>query len=418
MKYAIWVIRLWYAGWMIPAGLEHFYHIYPQPGYYTTQPVAHEMLFALLHSHLFDIVKAVELLTGISVLLGFYTPVMLLVCMPVAFCVFWWDSPLQGWNSSSVIAGGRVLASNVLLSVAFIGCYRAMFAWRSTPRGLDAASTAQTAASPAMKQLLLVGRTIFGAWMLINGANYFFFSLWPMPAGHEPLAVELMGALVHSRLLDVAMLIQLVTGALILAGFIAPAALCVVMPISTCALYWSLLEHRPLSLLLGLAAFALNGLLMLSYIGYYKGSLLRRALTLGESGSAMIWDTLFVNPKGRTSRDHFIAALMPLALVVWFYARSGPNIYAPWDLLVLLFPAVVLHARRLHDMGHNGWLLVAPAVLTIAAMAIWARLITLGVQLDLAVPLTALGVFVAFALWGCIGKSQAEANSFGPSVTA
>jgi uncharacterized membrane protein YhaH (DUF805 family) len=418
MKYVTWVIRLWYAGWMIPAGLEHFYHIYPQPGYYTTQPLAHEMLFALLHSHLFDIVKAVELFTGISVLLGFYTPVMLLVCMPVAFCVFWWDSPLSGWNSSSVIAGGRVLASNILLSVAYFSCYRAMFASRSTPRGLDEANPAQSVASPGLKQLVLVGRTIFGAWMLISGMNYFFLSLWSMPTGHEPLAVELMGAFVHEHLLDVAMLIELLTGALILVGFIVPAALCVVMPVSTCALYWSLLEHSPLSLLLGVVAFALNGLLMLSYIGYYKGALLPRARTLGESGSAMIWDTLFVNAKGRTSRDHFIAALIPLALVVWFYARSGPNIYAPWDLLVLVFPAVVLHARRLHDMGHNAWLLLVPAILTIAAMAIWARLITLGAQLDLAVPLAALAVFVVFALWGCIGKSQAQSNSFGPSVAA
>jgi uncharacterized membrane protein YhaH (DUF805 family) len=269
-----------------------------------------------------------------------------------------------------------------------------------------------------MKQLVLAVRTIFGAWMVINGANYFFFALWPVPTGHEPLAVELMGALIHSRLLDVAMLIQLVTGALILAGFIVPAALCVVMPISTCALYWSVLEHHPLSVLFGLVAFALNGLLMLSYIGYYKDALLPRAVTFGESGSATIWDTLFVNAKGRTSRYHFIAALIPLALVVWVYARSGPNVYAPWNLLVLLFPALVLHVRRLHDMGHHGWLLLAPAILTIAAMAVWSRLITLGTQLDLAVPLTALVVFVAFALWGCIGKSQAEFNSFGPSVPA
>ena len=54
VKYVIWAVRFWYAGWMIPAGLEHFYHIYPQPGYNTTNPLAHEMLFALLHSHLFD----------------------------------------------------------------------------------------------------------------------------------------------------------------------------------------------------------------------------------------------------------------------------------------------------------------------------------------------------------------------------
>ena len=418
MKYAIWVVRFWYAGWMIPAGLEHFYHIYPQPGYDTTNPLAHEMLFALLHSHLFDLVKAVELITGISVLLGFFTPAVLLACMPVAFCVFWWDSPLSAWNPSSVFAGGRVLACNVLLSVAFIASYRSMFALRSKPRALGAPSVAQTAGAPAGERLVLAGRLIFGAWMLMNGVNHFFLSLWPTPSGHEPLAVELMGALVHSHLLDVAMLIELVTGALILTGFFVPAALCVVMPISTCALYWSILDHQPLSLLFGLAAFALNGLLMLAYLEYYKGALQRTALTLGESGRSMIWDTLFVHPKGRTSRGQFTAALIPLAFVVWCYAGSGPNMYAPWDVLVLVYPAVVLHARRLHDMGRSGWLLLAPAVLTIAAMAIWAHRISLGAQLDAAVPLAALVVFVGFAVWGCIGKGQGEANSFGPPVAA
>ena len=418
MKYVIWAIRLWYAGWMIPAGLENFYHIYPQPGYDTTAPLAHEMLFALLHSHLFDLVKAVELITGISVLLGLFTPLMLLVCMPVAFCVFWWDAPLSIWNSGSVFAGGRVLAFNILLSVAFIASYRSMFALRSRPRAFGAASTVQAASVSAVNPLLLAGRLLFGAWMLLNGANHFFFSLWPTPGGHEALSVELMGAFVHSHLLDVAMLIELVTGALILAGWLVPAALCVVMPVSTCALYWSILDHQPLSLLFGLAAFALNGLLMLSYLDYYKGALQRTALTLGESGRSMIWDTLFVYSKGRTSRGQFTAALIPLAFVVWSYARSGPNLYAPWDLLVLVYPAVVLHARRLHDMGRSGWLLLAPAVLTVVAMAMWAKRISLGAQLDSAVPLAALVVFVGFALWGCIGKGQTEANSFGPPVAA
>ena len=135
-----------------------------------------------------------------------------------------------------------------------------------------------------MKQLILVGRLIFGAWMLGNGANHFFLSLWPMPTGHEPLAVQLMAALVHSRLIDVAMAIQLVTGALILTGFFVPVALCVVMPISTCALYWSLiLDHQPVGAVLAFAAFALNGILMLAYIDYYRGVLQRHAPSLGEA---------------------------------------------------------------------------------------------------------------------------------------
>lgn len=134
-----------------------------------------------------------------------------------------------------------------------------------------------------MKQLVLVARVIFGAWMLVNGANYLFFSLWPVPTGHEPLAMQLMTALVHSHLLDVAMTIQLIAGALLLAGILVPVALCVLMPISTCALYWSaILDHQPVSALLALIAFALNGALMVAYIDYYRGVLQRRALALGE----------------------------------------------------------------------------------------------------------------------------------------
>ena len=83
---------------------------------------------------------------------------------------------------------------------------------------------------------------------------------------------------------DLAMAIELVAGLLILAGVLVPLALCLVMPISTCAVYWSaILEHQPLGAVLALVAFALNGLLMLAYIDYYKGALQRHALMAGEA---------------------------------------------------------------------------------------------------------------------------------------
>ena len=93
-----------------------------------------------------------------------------------------------------------------------------------------------------------------------------------------------MTSLVNSRLLDVAMVIQLVTGAMILSGLLVPLALCLLMPILTCAVYWALiLDHQALPAVLALAAFAINGLLMLAYLPYYKGVLQRRALALGEA---------------------------------------------------------------------------------------------------------------------------------------
>ena len=146
MKYGVWFIRLLFAAWMIPAGLNHFIPLFPQP--MGTKPLSHELIVALLDSHLFYLVKAVELLAGISVLTGFYTPLALVVCMPVSFCVFFWDTPLEGWTSRAAIFGISVLVCNVLLCLTYIRSYRSMFAVRSLPRSLgviEGASAAQPA---------------------------------------------------------------------------------------------------------------------------------------------------------------------------------------------------------------------------------------------------------------------------------
>jgi uncharacterized membrane protein YhaH (DUF805 family) len=271
-----------------------------------------------------------------------------------------------------------------------------------------------------MRPLVRVGRLSFGAWMLASGINHFFVSLWPAPVGHEPLALQLMAALVHSRLYDVAMTVQLVTGALILAGVMVPVALCVVMPICTCALYWAVvLEHQPLGAALAVAAFALNGLLMLAYLDYYRGALQRAALAWGESANAGgSFATLFINPAGRTSRGQFTGALLTLLAVIAFYSFLVTGLTAHWCLLMLVFPGIVLLARRLHDMGHGAWPVLLPAALALLAFAIWLQLLRLGTPLDADVPPVAIAVCAAFALWGCIGAGQADANRFGMPLAA
>jgi len=268
MKYGVWFVRLLFAAWMIPAGLNHFYPLFPQP--MGSQPLSQELIVALLDSHLFDLVKLVELVAGLAVLLGFYAPLLLLICMAVSFGVFYWDAPLEGWGSTAAIYGYSVLLANVLLCLAYYKSYQPMFTMRAEPA--------------TKKSLALVGRIVFGAGIVLYSANYLFLSLWPSPAGTEPLAMQLMTALANSRLLDVAMVVLLVTGLLTLLGILVPIALCAAMPISICALFWALvLDHQPLTVTIAALAFGLNGLLMLAYLPYYKGSLQRRALALGEA---------------------------------------------------------------------------------------------------------------------------------------
>jgi len=132
----------------------------------------------------------------------------------------------------------------------------------------------------------------------------------------------------------------------------------------------------------------------------------------------MNFESAFVNPKGRTSRGQFVPALITLLAVVAFYATFVRSRNGEWCLLVLVFPGIILHARRLHDMGHSAWLLLAPAVLMIATFAIWLHIVSLGTQLDAAVPMVALAVSAGFAVWGCIGKGQAENNRFGAPMAA
>jgi len=146
MKYGLWFLRLVFASWMIPAGLNHFVPLFPQP--MGSRPLSHELVVALIDSHLFDVVKAVELLAGVSALTGLYLPLALLVCMPVSFCVFFWDAALEGWGSRAALFGYAALLCNVLLCLGYFASYRSMFARRSQPT-LAGASAPSTEVEPA-----------------------------------------------------------------------------------------------------------------------------------------------------------------------------------------------------------------------------------------------------------------------------
>lgn len=260
-----------------------------------------------------------------------------------------------------------------------------------------------------MKHSLLAARLIFGAWMVVSGLNHFFGPFYPTPGGTEPLAVQLMSALVHIGLLDVAMGIQLVCGALILVGVFVPAALCVVMPISVCAAYWAvILEHEPVGAVLALVAVALNGLLMLAYFDYYRGVLERHPLAIGEREEAGTnYETLFANPTGRTARGPFFAALITLLAVFAFYWLWVPGRTGQFAMLVLIYPGAVLHARRLHDMGKTGWLVLVPGAMLLATGLF--HLYDPEAELTRPLTLAALAVTVLIILWGLAGNAKEPA---------
>jgi uncharacterized membrane protein YphA (DoxX/SURF4 family) len=348
MKHAIWFVRLVYAAWMVPAGLNHFYPMFPQP--LGNQPESHELIVALIDSHLFTLVKAIELFVGLCVLTGFFVPLALVMALPISISVFYWDTALQGWTSGSAIYGWAVLGCNVVLLAAYWRSYRGMFAngrSRGSAKPLDHPSGGPPPRSGEDLYVLL-GRILFGAWLAASGINHFFLGV--VPVGSTPLASQLIDALLHSGLYDVVMAMELAAGALILAGLFVPAALCLMMPISVCTVYWAAgLNHQPIGAALALFALALNGLLMLAHLDRYRGVLQRRALAAGETDRAS-YESRFVDIGGRTPGRDYPGALVPLLLAAAFYYFLVPPIIGLWNLPVLLFPALVLHVRCFRGM--------------------------------------------------------------------
>src|SRR5581483_7994897 len=104
----------------------------------------------------------------------------------------------------------------------------------------------------------------------------------------------------------------------------------------------------------------------------------------------MSYSAVYVNPTGRTDRGLFVGALLTLLAAVAFYYFIVKNRTGDYCLVVLLFPAAVLHARRLRDMGQSAWLVLAPVALFLATA--WFHILHHDAQLETPVTLAAVAV--------------------------
>lgn len=388
MKYPVWFFRLLFAAWMIPAGLNHFVEIFPQP--MGNQPLSMELIVALIDSHLFDLVKAVELLAGIGVLFGLVTPLSLLVCLPVSFGVFYWDAPLEGWSSGAARFGYATLFTNTVLCAAYWNNYKSMFTLKTSVQ--------------TREKLVMIGRLVLGALVTAVAVNYLFIS--EAPVGQQPLADLLMTSLVNSKLLYVALAVQLIAGVLLLSGFLVPLALTAQMMISSNALFWALiLNQSPLLGLLTLVLFAINGLLMIAYLPYYKDLMAKTSQAMGETQTSS-YDALFVNPNGSTSKAEYIPALITIIVAIAFFGMYITGRTAEFCMLVMVYPAYVLVVRRFHDMGYSAWLLFAPLLVVLVAFDVQLGYFTMGETLDGMINWIAMVVAGVFMVWGCVAQGR------------
>ncbi|WP_156681203.1 hypothetical protein [Sphingomonas profundi] len=81
---------LW-GGWWIISGLFHFI-TGPIIG---TSPLAVQLIMALLHTGMYELIKAIEAIGGLAVLTRRWAPLLLAINVPITFVVVYWDTVLQ-----------------------------------------------------------------------------------------------------------------------------------------------------------------------------------------------------------------------------------------------------------------------------------------------------------------------------------
>jgi len=128
MKYLVIAGRMIFGGWMVYAGLNHWFHFTPQP--YGQNPISIEFTTALIESGLFDVVKAMETITGLLVVTGSYVPLALVAALPVSVVVAYFNLVLEHNGVVNYVAGTLVLGINLLLMLAYLDSYRPLLRWR------------------------------------------------------------------------------------------------------------------------------------------------------------------------------------------------------------------------------------------------------------------------------------------------
>jgi hypothetical protein len=135
MKWLVLIVRLLFGAWFVMGGLRYWQPNMPMG----RDPVARDLMQALVDSDIMLIVKLIELIVGVMLLANLYVPLALVIGFPVTLMVAWVCLVIEWPSQRPMIGGGGNLVAHVFLLAAYLKHYRSMLARKSyvlgDPRG-------------------------------------------------------------------------------------------------------------------------------------------------------------------------------------------------------------------------------------------------------------------------------------------
>lgn len=82
---AVYAAQFFFGGWFIAHGLNQWLEFFPRPK--GSSPIARDLIMALNASGLFDVVKIMEVITGVMLLANRFVPLAVILAFPVALSI-------------------------------------------------------------------------------------------------------------------------------------------------------------------------------------------------------------------------------------------------------------------------------------------------------------------------------------------
>jgi len=135
IDYAATICRIAFGAWNLFFGLVFFFDIFGKK-FVIEQPMGHgeftpRLNQVLIDTHLFHVVKAIEIIVGIMLIANVGVPLALCVYFPITYVIFHTNLFLEDFKAGPFIAWAYLIVHLFLLWV-YRSYYASMLGWDST----------------------------------------------------------------------------------------------------------------------------------------------------------------------------------------------------------------------------------------------------------------------------------------------
>lgn len=138
--------QFFFGGWFLLHGLNHWLEFFPRPS--GSSPISYELIGALNHSGLFSIVKAIEIVTGLFLLLNRAVPLAAFVAFPVTLSIAHLNI-MSNDDMFGIIVGIVAIALNGLVLLGHLDKFLPVLTFRQGDPSADGISMLMASGLPA-----------------------------------------------------------------------------------------------------------------------------------------------------------------------------------------------------------------------------------------------------------------------------